>query len=70
MEAHEYDYVGLGSGKLSGAASGRSSPVPVGSPSSKGSEFFSIQRAGSAVNFLHQERERARVRLKRESRRG
>jgi hypothetical protein len=69
MEALEYDYVGLGVGKPSGAASGRSSPVPVGSPVSKGSDFFSIQRAGSTVNFLHQQREseRARARIKSES---
>ena len=64
IEAHEYDYVGLGVGKLGGAASGSSSPVPVGSPVSKGSDFFSIQRAGSTVNFLHLERERASARAR------
>jgi hypothetical protein len=67
MEALEYDYVGLGVGKPSGAASGRSSPVPVGSPASKGSDFFSIQRAGSTVNFLQEQIERASARA-RESR--
>ena len=48
-EAQEYDYLET----VSGAASGRSSPVTVcHTPVAKGNDFFTLQRTGSTVSFL------------------